>query len=75
MNVLKKIKNVPGLYRHVNTGVYYERIQTPTANTYELLNTTNQDAAKGHLIVRKAARAAGLDKSNNQSRTQRTDFA
>jgi hypothetical protein len=60
MNVLKKIKNVPGLYRHKNTGVYYERIQTPTANTYESLTTTNQDAAKGHLIVRKAARAAGL---------------
>lgn len=62
MKVLKKINNVPGLYRHKKTGVYYERIQTPTANTYESLNTTNLDAAKGHLIVRKAARAAGLPK-------------
>lgn len=58
MNVLKKIKNVPGLYQHKNTGVYYERIQTPTANTYESLTTTNQDAAKGHLIVRKDLRVA-----------------
>ena len=44
MNVLKRIKNVSGLYRHKKTGVYYERIQTPTANSYEFLNTTNQDA-------------------------------
>jgi hypothetical protein len=59
MQKLTKTKGTPGLYRHISSGVYYERVAIKDENTYLSLHLTNGLTAKTLVGLRRAARATG----------------